>query len=262
MAFMKDLSGRTALITGGSSGIGLAITRMLSKEGAFVIVLARDKGRSEMATASIKGSKMVIAADVRDPVSLSAVADELRKKGMTIDVLVNSAGIVFPIPLQDQTQQEIEDTIRTNLLGTINSCKYFVPLMRSPGYIANISSIAGIVGLYGYSTYGASKFALVGLSESLSLELHEKGIRVGAVFPPDTDTPQLRQELKKRPEQLRRMVGKGGTLSADKVARSVINGIKSGKARVYPSKKGRFLDLVAGPAGPVVRWYLRRALNG
>lgn len=262
MAFIKDLSGKTALITGGSSGIGLAITKLLSEEGAFVIVLARDKGRSEMATGSIKGRKMVIAGDVRDPGSLSAAADELRKKGMTIDVLVNSAGIVIPKPLLDLSQQEIEDTIGTNLLGTINSCKYFVPLMRSPGYIANISSIAGIVGLYGYTAYGASKFALVGLSESLMLEQHKKGIRVGTVFPPDTDTPQLRQELKRRPEQLRRMVGVGGTMSADKVARSVIKGIKDGRAMIYPTAMGRFLRLVSGPAGPVVRWYLRRKLDG
>jgi len=262
MAFMKDLSGRTALITGGSSGIGLAIAKKLSAEGAFVIVLARDKVKAEAAALTIKGKKLVIKADVTDPVSLSIAVREMKEKGISVDILVNSAGVVHPVPLLEQTQQEIEATLGTNLQGAINSCKYFVPLMRSPGYIANISSIAGIVGLYGYTAYGASKFGIVGLSEALSLELRGKGIRVGVVFPPDTDTPQLKQELKKRPEPLRRMVGVGGAISADKVASSVIKGIRNGKAMIYPTAMGRFLRMVAGPAGPIVRWYLRRKLDG
>lgn len=262
MAYMKDLSGKTAIITGGSSGIGLAVARVLLEEGATVILLGRDRKRLERASDTMVDGTRAISADVGDPVSLASVSDELRGSKVEVDILVNSAGVVCPVPLLEQTQEELEMTLRTNLLGTMNACRAFVPLMRSPGYIANISSMAGILGLYGYTSYSASKFGIVGFSESLALELHSKGIKVGTVFPTDTETPQLKEELKRRPEQLKRMTGPGGTIKADRVARSIVNGMKKGRSRIYPTFMSWFLNMVHGPAGPVVTWYLRGRLDG
>jgi 3-dehydrosphinganine reductase len=134
--------------------------------------------------------------------------------------------------------------------------------MGSPGFIVNISSFAGLLGLYGYSSYSASKFGIVGLSESLYLELRGRGIRVGIVYPTDTDTPQLRNELKRRPDELSRMTGLGGTIRADKVARSVVRGIRKGSFHIFPTFMPWFIHKVHGPFGPVVRLYLRRKLIG
>jgi 3-dehydrosphinganine reductase len=208
------------------------------------------------------GKKAIIhVGDVMDRSSLDEVAAELRERRIELDILVNSAGIVHPVPLMEQTAEEIEATILTNLLGCIHSCRAFIPLMRRGGYIANISSIAGLVGLYGYTSYSASKFGVLGLSEALALELSDRGIRVGTVFPPDTDTPQLKEELKRRPEQLSRMAGAARPLPSDKVAAAVVNGIIRGKAMVYPSVIGRLLRLTSGKCGPFIRWYLRRKLH-
>jgi 3-dehydrosphinganine reductase len=123
---------------------------------------------------------------------------------------------------------------------------------RKSGYIVNISSIAGFIGAYGYSAYGASKYAVRGFSDVIRAELKPYGIGVSVVFPPDTDTPQFEFENKHKPEITRIIDGNAGLLSADDVAKEIIQGIEKKKYIIIPGAQGKVLYLLSGIFGRLI----------
>lgn len=266
MVSLKDLGRSLALITGGSSGIGLATARALTSKGCGVILLARDKEKLEKAASGIDGVLGTYVADVSDREAVSRVSKRILGDLGVPNILINSAGIVHPGTLSELTMEQMDPIIDIDLKGTIYVCRTFSPLMEPPGHIVNISSMSGIIGLYGYSAYSAAKFGVRGFSEALRSELKTRGIGVSVVFPPDTDTPQLRGEERYKPEELKALSRTIKPLQPEKVARAVIGAIISGEFLVFPDLSSRAIYYANNIAGPIVRKVIdgrvRRSLKG
>ena len=126
--------------------------------------------------------------------------------------------------------------MRVDYFGTVHVTRALLPAMieRGTGQIAIVSSLAGVIGIYGYTAYSASKFALVGFAECLRQDLLAHGIGVSLVFPPDTDTPQLTEENRIKPDQTRAIAGNVKVLSADYVARTTLIGLGKGRHQIIP----------------------------
>ncbi|KAF8394433.1 hypothetical protein HHK36_020641 [Tetracentron sinense] len=227
------IKGRHVFITGGSSGIGLALAHQAASEGARVSILARNPDKLEEARNSIRLSTgidvAVFSADVREFEAVRRVIDEAG----SIDILICNQGVFVPQELETQEIETVKFMIDINLMGTFHLIKAALPGMRKrkdcgPASIALMSSQAGQVGIYGYTAYSASKFGLRGLGEALQQEVIADNIHVSLIFPPDTETPGLLEENKKRPPLTSIIAGSSGAMKANEVAKKTLNGIKSG----------------------------------
>jgi NAD(P)-dependent dehydrogenase (short-subunit alcohol dehydrogenase family) len=184
-----SLSEKTALVTGGSRGIGLAISRALYRSGASVMVCARDTVEVEEAVRVIAqepGGKVAgLACDVRDDLAVGEAISRVAATFGGLDILVNNAGIALLANIDQMSPQDWRATIDTNLTGVFNCCHFAIPQMRKRGKgdIINIASRSSVNAYASGGAYCASKFGVLGLSESLNLELRRDNIRVSCVMP-------------------------------------------------------------------------------
>ncbi len=179
---------RAALITGGSSGIGLAIARMLRDEG-FELTLASRRAERVQAAAEELGAAAV-AADVGDAEDCERLVAEHRQRFGRIDVLVNSAGIGIAGRVEELPPKHFDLQVGVNLRGLFLVTQAAIPLLReSHGLIVNLASIAGTLPTPGLATYGATKAAVISLTRSLNEELDADGVRAVAICPGFVDTP-------------------------------------------------------------------------
>ncbi|KAL6548408.1 3-dehydrosphinganine reductase tsc10b [Orobanche gracilis] len=242
------IKNRHVFITGGSSGIGLALAHLCARGGADVTVLARDPDKLEEAKQSIKLSTgrdvRIFSVDVRDYDAVKRAVEEVDP----IDVLVCNHGVYMPQELDGQDMKEIKCMIDVNLTGTFHLIKAALPSMkrsraeRGPGSIALMSSQAGQVGIYGYAAYSASKFGLKGLAEALQHEIITDNIHVSLIFPPDTDTPGFAEENKRRPQLTSIIASSSGAMKAGEVAQKSLDGIQSGSFNVNCNLLGFLLS--------------------
>jgi NADP-dependent 3-hydroxy acid dehydrogenase YdfG len=187
---MSSLSGRTAVVTGASRGIGAGIAAALTAEGARVVLLARNEAKLKERSASLKGS-IPIVCDVTKPESVEKAAKRILSelKGAP-DILVNNAGI-FGVSMVEETSTEFFiDTINTNLVGPFLLVRAFLGEMkkRKTGHVVTIGSIADRMIFTGNAAYSAAKFGLRAVHEVLRAELHGTGVRTTLVSPAATDT--------------------------------------------------------------------------
>ncbi|KAJ7954933.1 3-dehydrosphinganine reductase [Quillaja saponaria] len=226
------IKNRHVFITGGSSGIGLSLAHQAAKEGARVSILARSLERLEDAKNSIRLATgidvAVFSADVRDYDAVRRAVDEAGP----IDILIVNQGVFVPEELEKQELDEVRFILDVNLMGSFNMIKAALPAIKSrndgkPASIALMSSQAGQVGIYGYTAYSASKFGLRGLAEALQHEVIGDNIHVSLIFPPDTETPGLLEENKRKPQITSIIAASSGAMKADEVAKKAFNGIKS-----------------------------------
>ena len=175
---MSNLTGRVALVTGGTRGIGAAIVEALASAGASVVSTSRSGGASS-------GSIRTIAADVRKPESAAAAVEECVSAFGGLDILINNAGVGLFSSVADMSIEEWHDVIDTNLNGVFYCCHAAIPQMRARGggWIINISSLAGKNAFTGGAAYCASKAALNQFSETLMQEVRYDGIRVSYIMP-------------------------------------------------------------------------------
>jgi NAD(P)-dependent dehydrogenase (short-subunit alcohol dehydrogenase family) len=179
---------RAAIITGGSSGIGLAIARMLRDEG-FDLTLASRRPEKVEAAAKELGA-VAVAVDVADEADCERLVAEHRERFGRLDVLVNSAGIGIAGTVESLPAKHLDLTIGVNLRGLFLMTQKAIPLLReSRGWIVNLASIAGTLPTPGLSTYGATKAAVISLTRSLNEELDRDGVRAIAICPGFVDTP-------------------------------------------------------------------------
>jgi NAD(P)-dependent dehydrogenase (short-subunit alcohol dehydrogenase family) len=245
---MKDFKGKKAYITGGSSGIGLAIARLLASRGASVVIFARRQGVLEDALKQIEvrrieASQVFLARqlDVADREACERVlAGAVAEFGIP-DILINSAGLGHPAVFEDIDYGTFDRLIRINVHGTWNTLSLLVPHMKAGGgYIVNVSSVAGYIGVYGMAAYSSSKFGVNGLSEVLRSELKRFNISVSVLCPPDVDTPLLERSNRIKPEETKAISATASLMSADEVAAALLKGMAREEFMIIPNFGGRF----------------------
>jgi len=180
-----DLSGRTALVTGSTRGIGRAIAESLAGAGARVAVVGRDQGKAAEAAAALGSGALGFAADVGDPASIAALVESVEKAFGQIDVLVNNAGLTRDNILFRIKDEDWDTVLDANLRGAFLAIRAASRGMikRRWGRIINIASIVGITGNKGQANYAASKAGLIGLTKSVAKELASRNVLVNAVAP-------------------------------------------------------------------------------
>ena len=183
-----DLTGRTAVITGGSRGLGEAMARGLAEAGAQVALVARDRERLNGvrdAIAANGGIAAVFTADVTQEKDVEALASSVQQRFGHPQILINNAGINIRKNLVDFTLEEFRSVIDASLTSTFLMCRAFVPGMKGTGYgrILNMTSIMSHVSIPGRTAYSSAKTALLGLTRALALELAADGITVNGISP-------------------------------------------------------------------------------
>jgi 3-oxoacyl-[acyl-carrier protein] reductase len=181
-----DFKGRTAIVTGGAQGIGLAIVKRLLDSGATVRIWDRDQALLDKTVASLPGPISGAAVDVTEAPSITKATDEALRDLRKVDVLVNNAGIAgMAVPTVDLPVEEWERVLKVNLTGPFLTCRSLAPHMARAKYgrIVNIASIAGKEGNPNASAYSASKAGVIAFTKSLGKELAQAGVLVNCVTP-------------------------------------------------------------------------------
>ena len=214
---METLKGKTALVTGGSKGIGFGIAESLIKEGMNVAVTSRSKEAIDEAAGRLNklgpGKAIGIAADVRNLGAQQTAVERILREWGRLDVLIANAGLGHFGSIEDLTPTQWQDTIDTNLTGVFYSIKASIPALKeSEGYIITIASLAGTNFFAGGAAYNASKFGLVGFTQAVMLDLRHSGVKVSTIMPGSVatyfndHTPSSADAWKIQPEDLGQMV--------------------------------------------------------
>jgi len=261
--------GKIALVTGGSSGIGKALACGLVSRGLDIWLLAQRKDlleetRLEVETHRTHPQQVIstVSADVSDWNQVRKAVQVITDKSGIPDLLVNSAGVTHPGYIQNLDLDIFSWMMEVNYFGTVYVTKELLPAMlkRGSGYIVNISSIAGFVGTFGYSAYGASKYAVRGFSDVLRAEMKLHNIGVSVVFPPDTQTPQLEYESGIKPPETKALAGNAKVMTAEAVAADIINGIEHGTYNILPGMDSKLIYWLSGKAGGLLSTYMDRSV--
>jgi 3-dehydrosphinganine reductase len=282
-----DPTGKNVIITGGSSGIGKATAHLLSAKGANVFIVARDQEKLDRALETIRAAGSnpgqrygAFSADITRYAEVEATVAAIVELGYPPDLLISSAGIVHPGYFEELPLAAFRAQMDVNYFGTLHAVKAVLPHMvaRGRGHIVNISSIGGAIGAFGYTAYGASKFAVCGFSEALRAELKPRGIGVSLVLPFDTETPQLEQERETRPLEtevaagivkprglsrpshfvaywmIKLLSGGGQPMSAEQVAVALLRGIRRDRYLIVPDLTMKAAYYLRGLIIPLVNW--------
>ena len=259
-----------AIITGGSSGIGKAIAKLLASQGADISIIARDRtkldsAKKEIETASINPEQIIltITADVANrEQATQAIKTAIAQIGPP-SILITSAGIAHPGYFEELPLEIFEQTIAVNYFGSLYCLKAALPSMKQQkkGHIVLISSGAGLIGIYGYTPYSPSKFAIRGLAESLRLEMRQFGIDISVVYPPDTDTPQLEEENKIKPLETKKIAATAKTWSPENVAIEIVKGMQKKKFAIAPGLEMSILAKLHSLILPQIHWFFERIIS-
>ena len=264
---MTTFDRRLAFIPGGSTGIGLAAAERLAARGADVAIFARRREPLEAAAAAIAARRQrpeqrVVwrQCDVADAAQVATVLGGAVAELGAPDLLINCAGRAVPDYFERITAAQLDETLRINLAGTWHAIQIVLPHMRArrSGHVVNVSSLAGLIGVFGYTDYSASKFALVGFSEALRAELRRDGIAVSVLCPPDTDTPALAAENVTKPPETRAVSAGASLLTADAVADALLAGIARRRFLIIPGREARLVYLAKRLFPGVVTWVMDR----
>ena len=247
---MNFYANKSVLITGGSSGIGLALSTLLVGTCRSLTILSRQKERLAEASDQLQqlpGSHATqistLQADITKRDEISLVLDDYLREYGNPDIVINCAGAAHPGTFTSLDPEIFDWLMNVNYFGTVNVLKSLVPGMKSrkSGIIVNISSIAGFLGIYGYTAYSASKFAITGFSDALRSELKPYGIQLSIVFPPDTKTPQLDYEDQFKPYITQQLSSTANLMSAENVAKEILKKVAKRKYMILPGSEGKLL---------------------
>lgn len=239
---VRDFEGKNAYIVGGSSGIGLSTAEILAQRGSNVIIFARGRERLEEALGSIKAKarsdRQQFAfkqLDIGKREDVDRIMGEAVEEFGPPDILINAAGRALPDYFENISYEQLDESMKLHLYGNWNTIKALLPYLKQrKGYIVNVSSAVAFVGVYGYTDYAASKFALMGLTESLKSELKPCGVGISILCPPDTDTPGFEVENRNKPPETVAVSEGGGLMQPEEVAQALIKGMEKGKFVIAP----------------------------
>ena len=253
---MKDLKGKTAVVTGAGSGIGRALAQQFARLGVNLALTdinqsGQDDTMGLVAAEPVKAKAYVVDVSNRDDVH--ALADQVIREMGPVDILINNAGVSSSGPVLDLSYELLEWTININLWGAIHGTKAFLPhlLTRPEAAVVNVSSVFGLMGIPGQAAYCTSKFAVRGFTESLRQEMFGTPVAVTVVFPGGVRTPIARTsrtdydvspEVKEQAVQAFEAAAK---TSPEQAALTIIEGIRKKKPRVLIGKDARGMDRLA-----------------
>ncbi len=235
-------AGQHAVITGGSSGLGEALAGELLDRGLVVTLVARREAPLSEAADRLRSGRpgaqvRVATADVADAASVSALFARLADAGTPPDVLVNSAGILREGYFDALPPSDFTDVMAINFHGTVNTIRAALPtLVARQGRIVNIASVAGLMGVFGYTPYAAAKHALVGFTESLRYEVEPRGVRVHLACPGEFDSPMVAALEADRTPENRAHTLSIPRRSTEAVARDVARGLDRDRAMIIPGR--------------------------
>ncbi|MES2056923.1 MAG: SDR family oxidoreductase [Pseudomonadota bacterium] len=192
---MTRLNGKTAVITGGATGIGLAAAKRFVEEGAFVYLFGRRQDALDAAVAELGPNARAVKGSVSDEVDLDRLYAAVKAERGSLDVVFANAGAGSPLPLGQITAEHIDETFDTNVKGTIFTVQKALPLMGPGGSIILTGSSAGTTGAPGFTAYSASKAAVRNLARSWAEDLKGTGVRVNVLSPGATATELAKQAL-------------------------------------------------------------------
>lgn len=272
-AMAASFSGKVVLVVGASSGIGLAVARLLVRQGALVTITGRRAAALKQARLSLErevrpNRKEVgvssFAVDAADYRSMRKVVALIEKQHGGLDLLVQCAGVARPGRVDELPISIYKKQIRANYLTAVHSVRAVLPgmLARGRGQIALIGSTAGAIGLFGYTAYSPAKFAVHGFAEALRMELRPRGISVALVLPPDTDTPGLAAEQRHNPPELEAVAKGAGLLSAQRVAAAILRGLAARKFMIVPGFQNRWIVRINRMLPGLVRFVSDRLVRG
>ena len=260
---MRDLAGRTAIVTGASSGIGIYVARALAAQGMKLVLAARSEEALERSAEDIRragASAMVVPADVTNPQDRERLVERALSEHGRVDVLVNNAGIETYCPFEELPIEQIVRTIEVNLTSSVILARLVVPhmLANGAGHIINMSSTAGKHGPAYGAAYGASKAGLISLTETLRAEFKGRGVSASAICPGFTHNGGIFERMKQA-------TGRGtplqmGATAADTVARAVVKAIRNDRAEMiinWPPMRPIFVLAELWPA--LGEWIVRKS---
>jgi len=249
------LAGAVAAVTGASSGTGLCVAELAARRGAHVALIARDRGRLEAAAEAARTARRsaeqrvaTFECDLRDERAVHGVMARISAELGPVDLLANCAGYCTPRRFAEAPLDELRDQIEANLLGTLYTTHAVVPSMieRGSGHIVNVASMGGIIGIYGSAAYSASKFGVVGFTETLRCELKPHGIGVTLVLPPNIDTPGYAREREIEPPETAKINSGGGVISPESLAELLMRGVERNRYLVVPGVANGLLCRLKG----------------
>jgi NAD(P)-dependent dehydrogenase (short-subunit alcohol dehydrogenase family) len=248
---MSEIRGRVAVVTGGASGIGRALAEALAREGARVVVADVDEPGMAATVEAIRtsgGQALAVRTDVSDRAQVQALADRAWAAFGGVHLLCNNAGVAVWGGLEHATWEDWQWVLGVNLWGVIHGLLAFVPRMIAQGaggHILNTASMAGLVATQGLGVYNTSKYAVVGLSETLAKDLRPYGIGVSVLCPMGVAT-RIRSSERTRPSHLRNPAARaaepvellGRTLSPEEVATRAVAAIRANELYVITHSEG------------------------
>uniref|UniRef100_A0A671KMB0 3-dehydrosphinganine reductase n=1 Tax=Sinocyclocheilus anshuiensis TaxID=1608454 RepID=A0A671KMB0_9TELE len=241
------LNGAHVVVTGGSSGIGKWIAMECYKHGAFITLVARDE-------VSHTHVVLCISVDVsKDYTQVESVIKQAQEKLGPVDMLVNCAGMSISGKFEEVEVDRFKKLMEVNYLGSVYPTRAVVTTMkeRRMGRIMFVSSQAGQIGLFGYTAYSPSKFALRGLAEALQMEMKPYNIYVTVAYPPDTDTPGFAEENKTKPLETRLISETSGVCQPEQVAKVVVKDAVQGNFTSSFGPDGYMLSALTCGMSPV-----------
>jgi 3-dehydrosphinganine reductase len=256
---MKSFDGKMIYMTGGSSGIGLEMGKIFAAKGADLLLIARNVEKLQAAKEAMERFKLrptqritTLSMDVADLADVQAKMKKAVAEFGAPDVVISSAGInKYADRFENITYDMFDEVMKINLYGPRNLIQTLLPeIKKRRSHVVVLSSAAAFFGMFGYTAYGTSKAALIGLCDSLRYEFKPMGIPLTVVCPPEVDTPMNIDEAKTLPEEGRAVKNLSMIMTPEDAARVIVEAIEKKKYMFIPGAPTRFL------------WLLHRISNG